>query len=168
MERLLYSHNQLHLLEQLPLSLCTYPLFHFLNLCFQKTGFGSGLPPFINSGVSLNLKVFTWRVSIPRPNLIKSVASTNFAISPSFCVRFKFHCDVVYFFLSFILNSLNSLDTVPYSYLEKVFSFISYLFSRVKPYLDLIQSTMIVLVLYLQFNIDGYILGIYLPVTFSM
>lgn len=47
-------------LEQLPLSLCTYPFFgsRFLNPCFLKTGFGSGLPIF-NSRVSLNLEVIT-------------------------------------------------------------------------------------------------------------
>lgn len=56
----LYQRDQLHLLEQLPLSLCTYPLFIFpLNLCFRKRGFGSGLPIFINSRGSLNLKVLT-------------------------------------------------------------------------------------------------------------
>ena len=54
--------SQLHSLEQLPLSLCTYPflIFTFWTLiCFRKEGFGSGLP-IVNSRVSLNLKVFTW------------------------------------------------------------------------------------------------------------
>lgn len=126
MERLLYYRNQLHLLEQLPLSLCTYPLFNFLNFCFQKTGFGSGLPPFINSGVSLNLKVLTRRVSIPRPNLIKSVASTNFAISPLILREIQISLWCVYFFLSFILNSLNSLDT---GFLSRKSVFFSFLLS---------------------------------------
>lgn len=102
---LLTQCSQLHLLEQLPLSLCTYPfLFSVYEtlVCFNKTGFGSGSPIF-NSRVSLNLKVLTWQVSIPRLNPIKSVASTNFAISP-----FLF-CDQDHimmpspFFLSFIL-----------------------------------------------------------------
>ena len=54
------QHSQFHLLEQLPLSLCTYPFFTFWAfVCFWKIGFGSGLPIFINSGVSLNLKVIT-------------------------------------------------------------------------------------------------------------
>lgn len=61
------KYRQLHLLEHLPLSLCTYPFF-FIIVClilwisprfFHKTGFGSGLPIFINSRVSLNLKVIT-------------------------------------------------------------------------------------------------------------
>ena len=50
---LLTQRRQLHLLEQLPLSLCTYPFF-----LFSEKGFGSGLPIF-NSRVSLNLKVIT-------------------------------------------------------------------------------------------------------------
>lgn len=61
------QHSQPHLLEQLPLSLCTFPFFLFLlseplffAFFFQKKkGVGSGLPIFINSRVSLNLKVFT-------------------------------------------------------------------------------------------------------------
>lgn len=59
---LLTQCSQLHLLEQLPLSLCTYPfLFSVYEtlVCFNKTGFGSGSPIF-NSRVSLNLKVLTW------------------------------------------------------------------------------------------------------------
>lgn len=58
-----------------------------LSFYFRKTGFGSGLP-IVNSRVSLNLKVITWQVSIPRLNPIKSVASTNFAISP-FCFQIR-------------------------------------------------------------------------------
>lgn len=119
------SSSQLHLLEQLPLSLCTYPFF-FFNFCFRKTGFGSGLPIFINSGVSLNLKVVTQQVSIPRLNPIKSVASTNFAISPFpfFKLGSSLWCPSS--FLSFLLEPPNSLDTDS-SYLEKVLSLIYYL-----------------------------------------
>ncbi|RYR67723.1 hypothetical protein Ahy_A03g014116 isoform B [Arachis hypogaea] len=54
--------RQLHLLEQLPLSLYTYPFFilaFLMFISFPKTGFGSRLP-IINSRVSLNLKVITW------------------------------------------------------------------------------------------------------------
>lgn len=59
MKGFLYQRDQLHFLEQLPLSLCTYPPFFPLNLCFRKRGFGSGLPIFFNSRGSLNLKVLT-------------------------------------------------------------------------------------------------------------
>ena len=45
-------------LEQLPLSLCTYPFFAFWTRVFRKIGFGSGLPTFY-SRVSLNLEVTT-------------------------------------------------------------------------------------------------------------
>ena len=48
-------------LEQLPLSLCTYPFplgSSLRTTCFSKKGFGSGLPIF-HSSVSLNLEVTT-------------------------------------------------------------------------------------------------------------
>ena len=72
----------------------------FIYSPFWKAGVGSGLPIFINSRVSLNLKVLTQQVSILRLKPIKSVASTNFAISPLLCLRSQ--CDVLSPFYPFI------------------------------------------------------------------
>lgn len=169
------QHSQFHLLEQLPLSLCTYPFFTFCPFVFfLKTGFGSGLPIFINSGVSLNLKVITQQVSIPRLNPIKSAASTNFAISP-FCfeirISFLLRCRSPFYFIS-----TGTVEFIKYGFLSrKSFSpllFLGYLLSSSigNPHPHLVQSETILSFLYLQFNIDGYIRRIYvsLLIVFPM
>lgn len=76
-------------------------------------------------------------------------ASTNIAISPFFCagISLWFHL-----LLSFLLEPFNSLDTDPISMLL----FLTHLLSSLSD-LYLVQSEMILSLMYLQFHIDGYI-----------